>query len=283
MHPPFHEPDHFFKIVVGGLLLVGLGLGTPGCSDPVAETGSYSPFGTIDTISATEASRDSALALLTALNRAAFDSSFARASDYGVTRHVRTEQMDTTGRVTAYQTYTLRYEPGASSATVLRSDSGGTFPEGGLLSGIAPARQPAVRPENLASQALPDQPAFLAPRTREAYRYALRADTLLDGTPAQVVEAKARSGGIGADQDVRYARLTIDRATNELVGLLVVRASRILLFREQSQVTVRLRRAPGNGTAWVPFLTRFRAAVSVPFRTARQFRTVSAYYGYEHP
>lgn len=288
MHLPPSEHARFLKIAGAGLLLVGIVFGSTGCADPAAETMGYSPFGTIDTIATTTASRDSALAVLTAMNRTAFDSSFARLDAYAATRHVRTEQLDTTGRATAYRTLTLHYEPGAASGTVLRSDGAGTFPTGGLLAGITPAPQPTARPENLAAQALSDQPAYLAPRTREAYRYVLRGDSLLDGTRTYVVEAKARGGGIGADQDVRYARLTIDRTTNELVGLVVVRASRILLFRERSQVTVRLHRAPGKDPdtsnpadgPWVPRLTRFRAAVAVPFRTSRQFRTVSAYYGY---
>jgi hypothetical protein len=82
----------------------------------------------------------------------------------------------------------------------------------------------------------------------------------------------------GANRSIQYARLTIDCASRELVGLTTTRASRILLFRERSQITLRLRRAPD--AAWVPHLTRVRALVDVPFRVPRQFRTVSSYHGY---
>jgi hypothetical protein len=212
------------------------------------------------------------------MDRAAFDSAFARLDEYGVTRHKRTERLDTTGTTTAYRTLTLRYPPDAETGTVQRADSAGQFRGGGLLSGLTPTAERRARPTNLATQILADQPAYLAPRTQEAYRYALRRDSLRDGTAAYVVEAKARTDERGEDQSIRYARLTIARPTHALVGLTTTRASQILLFREHSQTTLHLRRAP-DGT-WVPHRTRVRAVVDVPLRSPRQFRTVSAYYGY---
>jgi len=89
---------------------------------------------------------------------------------------------------------------------------------------------------------------------------------------------RVRPDGTGQDQGVRYARLTLDRASQELVGLVVVRAERALLFGEESRLRLRLRRLPDG--RWVPHVTRFRALVHVPFRTPRQFRTVSAYSNY---
>jgi len=282
MQPFSAKRARFLHVVVGGLLLVGISVGGGGCNSPAPASGTYASFGALDTIATTEASRDSVLAMLARIDRAAFDSAFAKLPAYAMTRHVRTEQLDTTGATTAYRTLTLRYPPGSQSGTVQRADSGGSFRAGGMLSGITPAQQRTERPANLAAQTLPDDPAYLAPRTQEAYRYALRRDSLLDGTPVFVVEAKARSDERGADQDIRYARLTIDRASHALVGLATTRSSRILLFREHSQIAIRLRRASGDlgSETWVPRLTRFRAVVDVPFRTPRQFRTVSAYYGY---
>jgi hypothetical protein len=282
MQPFSTKRARFLHVVVGGLLLVGISVGSGGCNRPAPTSGTYASFGALDTIATTEAPRDSVLAVLARMDRTAFDSAFANLSAYAVTRHVRTEQLDTTGATTAYRTLALRYPPGSQRGTVQRADSGGSFRAGGMLSGIAPAQQRTKRPTDLAVQALPDEPAYLAPRTQEAYRYALRPDSLLDGTPVFVVEAKARSDERGADQGIRYARLTIDRASHALVGLATARISRILLFREHSQITIRLRRAPGAPTSesWVPRLTRFRAVVDVPLRAPRQFRTVSAYYGY---
>jgi len=282
MQPGLPERARFLKIVVGGVLLWGLAGGTAGCTNGPSPAQGYSSFGALDTIASSAAPRDSALALLGRMRRAAFDSAFARLDAYGVTRQVRTEQLDTTGATTAVRTLTVRYPAGAAAGTVQRADSVGTFGRGGLFSGITPRQQPRARPPNLAAQALADQPAYLAPRTQEAYRYALRPGSLWDGTPVLVVEAKARAEGRGADQSIRYARLTIDRASHELVGLTTTRISRILLFQEQSQVTIRLRPGPSGqeATAWVPHLTRVRALVNVPFRAPRQFRTVSSYYEY---
>lgn len=282
MQPLRPKRARFLHVIVGGLLLVGISLGGGGGDNPAPPSGTYAPFGPIDTIATADAPRDSVLAVLARLDRTPFDSAFATLAEYAVTRHVRTEQLDTTGTTTAHRTRTLRYPPGSQTGTVQRADSAGSFLDGGILSGIAPAQQRTDRPANLIAQTLPDQPAYLVPRTQEAYRYALRRDSLLDGMPVFVVEAKARSDERGADQGLRYARLTIDRASNALVGLTTARRSRILLFRENSQITIRLRRAPDGvrPDAWVPHLTRFRAVVDVPFRSPRQFRTVSAYYGY---
>ena len=279
MQPSPLERARFLQMVAGGLLLVGVAVGGAGCTSPAPQAGTYAPFGTVDTMATTEVARDSALALLARMNRTAFDSAFAQLDAYAVTRHVRTEQLDTVGVATAFHERTLRYPPGTSDGTVQHADSAGSFREGGVFSSITPAQQPTARPADLAAQALADQPAYLAPRTQEAYRYALRRDTLLNDTPVFVVEAKVRRDERGEDQGIQYARLTIDHSSHELVGLTTVRASRILLFRENSQITIRLRSAPDG--EWVPRLTRFRAVVDVPFRTPRQFRTVSAYYGYE--
>lgn len=279
MQPSPLERARFLQMVAGGLLLVGVAVGGAGCTSPAPQAGTYAPFGTVDTMATTEVARDSVLAVLAHMNRTAFDSAFAQLDAYAVTRHVRTEQLDTIGVATAFHERTLRYPPGTSDGTVQHADSAGSFREGGVFSSITPAQQPTARPADLAAQALADQPAYLAPRTQEAYRYALRRDTLLNDTPVFVVEAKVRRDERGEDQGIQYARLTIDHSSHELVGLTTVRASRILLFRENSQITIRLRSAPDG--EWVPHLTRFRAVVDVPFRTPRQFRTVSAYYGYE--
>lgn len=276
------ERARFLHTVVAALLLAGLLLIGTGCTDTAVPTAGYSPFGTVDTIATTDTPRDSVLALLSDMSQAAFDSAFARLDEYAFTRRVRTEQLDTTGATTAYRTLTLSYPPGTESGTVVQADSSGSFSEGGALSSITPAQRRTSRPANLAAQSLDDQPAYLAPRTREAYRYALREGTLADGTPTYVVEAKARSSGQGAEQGIRYARLIIARESRQLVGLTTIRASRILLFHENSRVTLRLQQAPDDAAVWLPKSTHFRARVDVPFREPRQFRKTSAYSDYQH-
>jgi hypothetical protein len=221
--------------------------------------------------------RDSALAVLTDMRRAAFDSAFARLDDYTVTRSVRTEQMTPGGTTTAMRSYAIRYAPGAGRGTILRRDSSGTFRDGGLFGGVAPDTDPAARPTNVAAQILPDQPAYVEPRTREAFRYALRAETVR-GTPVFVLEATARDRGTGRDQAVRHARLRIHRPSHQLIGLTLVRHDQVLLFGEDSRMHLSLQRAPEG--AWVPRTSRVRAVLRVPFRTSRHVRTVSSYTDY---
>jgi hypothetical protein len=233
-----------------------------------------------DTI-ASAVDRDSALAVLTALRRSAFDSAFAALDEHAVSRYVRTEQMTPAGTTTAVRSFEIRYGPGTDPGTIRRRDGTGTFRGGGLFGRVAPDRTPAGRPPNVAAQVLPDQPAYVEPRTREAFRYALRADSLAGEIPVYVLEARARTHGTGKEQGVRYARLLLHRPSHQLVGLTLVRDDQVLLFGEDSRLSLRLRRAPDG--RWVPHVTRVRASMHVPFRTPRQFRTVSAFYAYESP
>lgn len=260
-----------------GALLLGLGLGAGGCAS--SSDGPAAPFLPSDTISVAETDRDSALAVLTSMERTAFDSAFAALGAYSTTREVRTEQLTPAGSVSATRTLTVRYPPAPARGTIRTRDSSGTFQQGGILSSLASRGDPTARPENVAPQALSDPPAYVAPRTREAFRYALHTDTGPGGRPAEVVRVQARSNGPGRDQGVRFARLTLLRDTHELIALTVVRAERSLLFWEDSRLTVRLRPAPDDA-AWLPTLVRFRARVDVPFRAPRQFHTVSRYTEY---
>jgi hypothetical protein len=276
MHPPLIERVFSLHVLGTVLVLGGLFLGGAGCTSSAERA--ESPFVPADTV-ASAVDRDSALAVLTALRRTAFDSAFAALDDYRFMRYVRTEQMMPAGTTTAVRSYALRYPAGGGRGTIQRRDSAGTFRGGGLFGRVAPDRDPAARPPNVAAQMLPDQPAYVEPRTREAFRYALRADSLRDGTPVHVLTVRARNRGTGREQGVRYARLLIHRSSNQLIGLALVRDDQVLLFGEDSQLSLRLRRAP-DGT-WVPHVARVRASVHVPFRSPRQFRTVSAFYAYE--
>lgn len=231
-----------------------------------------------DTLTTT-VGRDSALAVLSSMRRAAFDSAFVALDDYAVTRSVRTEQLDSTGTVTARRTLVLRYPPGDAGGTIQQRDSTGRFRTGGVLGQVAPAASPTDRPPNVAAQMLTDDPPYIDPRTREAYRYALGTDRLPGGEAVYVVEATAREVGTGREQSVRYVRLLLDRDTRELVGLALVRIDDGMLFSEYSRFAVRLQQGP-DGT-WVPAEHRMRAYLHVPFRAPRYFRTVSTFSDYQ--
>lgn len=260
------------------IALLGLGLSLGGCA--LSSDAPVSPFLPADSIATEETSRDSALAVLTDMERAAFDSAFATLDTHSVSRRLHTEQRSPAGSVSASRTYTVRYPPAPDRGVIQDRDSTGSFRDGGLLSSLSASGDPTERPQDIAPQALSDPPAYIAPRTREAFRYALHRDTVSDGTPVLVVRAQARDdNGPGRDQGVRFARLTLLPDTRELVALTVVRAERTLLFHEDSRLTVRLRPAP-DADAWVPALVRSRVHVDVPFRAPRQFHTVSRYDDY---
>jgi hypothetical protein len=259
-----------------GALLLSLAAG--GCNSS-ASGGLSSPFLPSDTVSVQEPTRDSALAVLNNLQRTAFDSAFAALDTYTMTRRLRTEQLTPAGSVAAMQAYTVRFPPAPAPGTIQARDSSGTFPTGGFLGTLSSPETPTARPQNAAPQALSDPPPYIAPRTREAFRYALTADTLADGTPVQVVRTQARDTRSARDQGVRFARLTLLHDSHELVRLTVVRAERSLLFWEDSRLTIHLRPAP-DADAWVPALVRFQARVDIPFRAPRRFRTVSRYTDY---
>ena len=275
MHPPLLERVRSLHALGVGLVLGGLLLGGMGCTSSGEREAS--PFLPSDTITSA-VDRDSAFAMLNTMRRTAFDSAFARLGDYAVTRHVRTEQMTPAGSTTASRFHEIRYRPGDERGTIQGRDSSGTFRDGGLFGRVAPDSDPAARSANVAAQILPDQPAYIEPRTREAFRYALRADTVRD-LPVYVLEATARAHGTGRDQGVRYACLRIHRPSRQLIGLTLVRDDQVLLFGEDSRMSLDLQRA-ADGT-WVPHESRVRAVLYVPFRTPRQFRTVSAFYAYE--
>lgn len=273
MHPPRFKHACFLHLLVVGLALGGA-LGLQGCTSSGRPDTAFAPE---DTLSST-VDRDSALAVLTSMRRTAFDSAFAALDDYAVTRYVRTEQLDPAGVATGVRSAVVRYPKGPDRGSIRRLDSIGTFRDGGLFGRAAPDRGRGGRPADLAAQILPSQPAFVEPRTREAFEYGLQSDSVSGVTPVYVLEVVARTSGTGRDQGVRHARLLIDRASKQLIGLALVRAEQVLLFGEQSQMSLRLQRAP-DGT-WVPHIARIRTFVRVPFRAPRQFRTVSAFYDY---
>ncbi|PSQ97067.1 MAG: hypothetical protein BRD55_03925 [Bacteroidetes bacterium SW_9_63_38] len=278
MQPPRSKHARSLHALLGVLLLVGSGLGGAGCtSSPQPPVASFQPTDSLTTA----VGRDSALAVLASMRRAAFDSAFAALSDYAVTRTVRTERLEPNGTVTARRHSVLRYPPGDAAGTLQESDSTGHFRSGSLLGMVASATSRTDRPPDGAAQMLADDPPYVEPRTQEAYRYALGADALSDGTPVYVVEATARADEAGRDQSVRYARLLLDRSTRALVGLTLIRIDEGLLFSEYSRSALRLQRGP-DGT-WMPHEKRVRAFLHVPFRAPRYVRTASTFSDYTDP
>jgi hypothetical protein len=210
--------------------------------------------------------REAALFVLDSLQQTVIRASFDRLAEYAFTQRLRIERRAPDGSVTGFREQVRRFSPpdSAQRPISLRVDSSGGF-DGDWLGNLLPASGDTLI--NRAQYVLPDDAAYLAPRTREAFRYRLRPDTSLGDRTVRVVEIHAQPGEAGADRAIRHARLFVEPDTYELVGLYLVRADVSLLFREDSRAAVYLQPAPDG--SWVPSMTQLEARLKIPFRTAQ--------------
>lgn len=277
MHPP--PADHVHSLRTDGLggvlLVVLLALGGLGCATEPPTPQLLGPDDALFTASETE--RRAALAVLDSLQQGVITTAFDRLPGYAFSHRVHAAQRTPDGALTAQRTEVLRFPPSDSASRPLRVrlDSAGAF-DAGWMGGFSSA--PSEQPVNRAQYVLPDDAAYLAPRTREAFRYRLRPDTALGGRRVRVVEVRAQPGELGADRAVRHARLFVEPATYELVGLYLVRADASLLFREDSRAFTALHPAPDSG--WVPGRTTLDVRLKIPFRAPRQFHLDAAFSAY---
>lgn len=279
MHSSPPEPVHSLRNghvlqAVFGMLVA---LSVVGCSTESPRAAMLGPNDTPFEPSAAE--RSAALAVLDSLQHGTMEAAFDRLSRYAFTYRVRTAQRTPDDEVMARRTEVWRFPPpdSAQRPFLVRVDSSGSF-EGGWFDVFAGGRNGDIQLTDRAQHVLPDDPAYLEPRTREAFRYRLLPDTSLDGRRARVVEIHAQPGELGADRVIRHARLFVEPDTYELVGLYLVRAEASVLFREDSRTLARLRPAPDSG--WVPATTRLEARLEMPFQAARSLRMEASFSAY---
>lgn len=275
MHPSLSKPARSFHAGAWTVLLATAislwGCGPQSSADPL-----LAPADTLFPSAQNE--RTAALEALRAMKRDSMQTAFARLSQYVFHRYVRTEQFAPNGLRTAFRERIERYSHAQlSGRTVVHRDSAGAF-QFDPFDRFTPSATDSI-PTDVADYLIQDEPPYLTPRTQEAYRYRTYADTLAPATPADVVEVRAQPDERGADVGIRHARLYLDPDSHQLIGLYLVRAERAALFREDSRFFVSLRPSP-NSSGWVPYVTRFRARVSIPLRSPQEFRSVSAYYDY---
>jgi len=246
-----------------------------GCATEPPEARMLGPNDVLFT--ATTDERQAALAVLDSLQQNTLPAAFDRLARYAFTHRVEAVQRTPDGAVTARRTAVRRFPPPDSAQRPLRvrADSSGSF-EGSWLYALAPEGEDDL--VNRAQYVLPDDPAYLEPRTREAFRYRLGPDTAFGGRTVHVVEIRAQPGALGADRAIRHARLFVEPATYELVGLYLVRAETSLLFREDSRTLTHLRPAPDGG--WVPAVTRLDARLDMPLQAAPLFRLDASFAAY---
>ncbi|NNE71582.1 MAG: hypothetical protein HKN29_14630 [Rhodothermales bacterium] len=260
-------PAYLVRLGPLAVLLAAVLIGS-GCKAPSPE---------LDT---TEAGRvDSVSTLLSGVDDTAFRAAFSGIDDYRYTRYTRTEQFDTDDYLVAYRESVHRagWDAGLRTISVQQEDSAGTF-DFGLFDRFTSSTLTGLDPIDLVKYLLPEEPPYLQGRNREKYEWSFLPDTLLWDTQAKVIEVKARRLK-GDGENIRKVRHYVDRTTNELIAMYLERIDLALLFREESQFYVHMRRAD-DGTL-VPHNTRFQTHIRTPFETDNKFRTVSTYYELE--
>ncbi len=222
---------------------------------------------------------DSVATLLSGVDDTAFRAAFTGINDYRYTRYTRTEQFDTDDYLVAFRenVYRAGWEEGVRQINVQQEDSAGTF-DFGFFDRFTSSNMSGLDPVDLVQYLLPEDPPYLLGRNREKYEWRFLPDTLLWDTQARVIEVKARRFK-GDGENIRKVRHYVDRTTNELIAMYLERIDLALLFREESQFYVHMRRADDGKL--VPHNTRFQTHIRTPFETDSKFRTVSTYYELE--
>ncbi len=152
--------------------------------------------------------------------------------------------------------------PAAAELLVLAHDADGTRVVMGTPAGDEP---PQLR-DPIAS-ALPDDPPYVDPVAREAYRLAVVGDTTIGGVGFRLVEAVLTD--TTAEQGVRRVWAAV--TGGGLVGAIEVeRRADSPIYTERSRVRVDL--APHAG-GWVPRRVVTDAATDVPLSEASRVRT----------
>lgn len=221
--------------------------------------------------------RDSIFTALNAINQDPFRNAFTALEQQAFTRYTRTEQFDKEDFLVAYQEHIIRHEHegGARTYATQSMDSAGTF-DYGYFSRFVSETVTTQDPPDLTRYVVPEDPAYLSERNRDAYVYRFLPDTLMWDMVARVIEIRARPAD-GDGQNIRRVRLYVDRGTQTLIAMYMERIDLAMLFREESRFYVHIR---PEGDHWVPYNTRFESRISVPFRPTQLFRTVSTYYKY---
>jgi hypothetical protein len=218
-----------------------------------------------------QAERDQAIALAEGAGTGLLNDAFARLA--GRPHSVREElaQLDAEGRVTAVRRRVM--DVGPDTVETVATEATGTFDFGAFGRFVSFDDMDRL-PANPVPYIVPDDPTYLSPQGREVYHFALAADTTIGPMRARVVTVTARPGE-GDSQALRSARLYVDAASGELVGLRIHRHSQNVLFGESSMLHLML--APGPQGAWLPAETRYTVAVRAALTATRRFRLYRAY------
>ena len=193
----------------------------------------------------------------------AFGGAFERLEAQGYTAEFTVTQRDEAGTEVGRSSLTVRAEGGAAeggAVRVLDREGVGTLAE--------PAEAPARLRDPLGS-ALPAEPAFVDPASRDQYRRAVVGDTVVAGRRLRLVEAVLLDDE--AEQQVHRVRAAVEPETARPVVVEVRRRADSAVYTEASRVRVAL--APGPGGAWLPHAVETETRTDVPLADPVRLRT----------
>ena len=214
-----------------------------GCAADVAPAGALS-----------EADR-----LLQNVTQDAVAAAFARLDSLGYAADLEVTQRDDAGAVVGESTLALRGRGGA--VEVAGRTGSGTLAE--------PA-EVAPRLRDPVAGALPAEPAFVDPASRDQYRRAVVGDTTVAGHRLRLVEAVLVDGE--GEQQVQRVRAAVEPETARPVVVEVERRADSVVYTEASRARVAL--APGPGGAWLPRSVETETRTDVPLADPVRLRTV---------
>ena len=220
---------------------------------------------------AEQAEREEALALAEDAGRDLMNQAFARLATRPHIVREELVQLDAEGRETAARRRIMRAEP--DTVETVASEARGTF-DFGAFGRFVSFEDMDHLPANPVPFIVPEDPTYLSPQGREVYHFALAADTLLGAARVRIVTVTARPNE-GDNQALRSARLYVDPASGDLVGIRVHRHSQNILFGETSVLHLML--TPGPEGNWLPAETRYTVAVRAALTATRRFRLQRAY------
>ena len=225
---------------------------------------------------AAAAERDSVLTLLHAADTNTLAAAFDRLDAFRYHVETRTEQLSADGQPAAWRTVAAEVTPnaGAPRAEVVLDDSTGAFDYGRFAVLASDADESPFPAENPAALIVPEDPAYLDPRGREAYQFQFAPDTRLGTRRVRVLLVDALPGE-GDDKTLRHARLYLDPATGDLVGIRLIQQTESVLFSERSDATILLQPGPAGG--WLPDRTRTETTLDALFTARRHFRLSRRY------
>ncbi len=246
-----------------GLFLIAFAVGA--CMDPASEA-----------VPAAPAPGDSAdvFVQLTAVKFDSMRAAFDRAAVLPLTIEVRSEQLGPDGEVIAIRQQSVVRSRTADSVSVSATTAGeqGAF-RLGLLGKLAAEPDFEHTGETLGS-ILPEDAAYLSPRSRENFIYALLPDTTVNGAVVSGIEVHADQEA--SEQPLRLARIYFDPVTRQAVRYELTRRKPDFLFRERTHALVEIAAQAGRGN--LPARTLAETAIKLPLTGTRRFRVSKTFH-----